>query len=131
MHTSNADLESCTLAFVAAINAHDPDAIVARCSAKHAFVDSLGNSVTGIVRLRQAWQWYFGVFPDYRIEVDELLVGPTCALLTGSASATHVTSGGNWSIPAAWKAKVVSGHMTHWQVYADNKPVYEILARGV
>jgi ketosteroid isomerase-like protein len=87
--------------------------------------------VTGIDMLRQAWQWYFGVFPNYQIEVDALLVGPDFALLTGSASATHSKNGLSWSIPAAWKAKVVANRMTHWQVYADNRPVYEILARGV
>jgi hypothetical protein len=52
-------------------------------------------------------------------------------LLSGLASATHSGSGAQWHIPAAWKATVAgTSTIAHWQVYADNKPVYEILSRG-
>jgi ketosteroid isomerase-like protein len=125
---SNVEFE--VLAFVAAINAHDPSAIVARCSPRHVFVDSLGNRLTGEGQLQQAWEWYFATFPDYRIEVEALAVTSDCVLLSGSASGTHSRSGAKWSIPAAWKAKVVGVRIAYWQVYADNKPVYEILNRG-
>jgi ketosteroid isomerase-like protein len=125
---SNVEFEVRT--FVAAINAHDLNAIVARCSPGHVFVDSLGNRFTGEARLRQAWEWYFAAFPDYRIEVESLAVGSDCVLLSGLASATHAGSGARWSIPAAWKATIDGEHIEHWQVYADNKPVYEILNRG-
>jgi predicted ester cyclase len=93
-------------------------------------VDSLGNHVVGDARLRQAWQWYFGAFPDYRIEIEVLVVGADCVLLSGVASATHLQSGRKWSIPAAWKARIAAARVAHWQVYADNKPVYEILGGG-
>ena len=33
-----------------------------------------------------------------------------------------------WSIPAAWRIKVEDGRVAELQIYADNKPVYEILA---
>jgi hypothetical protein len=31
--------------------------------------------------------------------------------------------------PAAWRATIRNGLVLEWQVLADNKPVYEILAR--
>jgi len=34
-----------------------------------------------------------------------------------------------WRTPAAWKAVVHDGKLVEWRVFADNKPVYEILAR--
>src|SRR5450631_3530775 len=93
-------------AFITAINAHDSRAIVAGCTSEHVFVDSLGNRVSGEGQLQRAWEWYFAVFPDYRIDVDTLIVGSDCVLLSGSASATHFGSGAKWNIPAAWRAKV-------------------------
>jgi hypothetical protein len=55
----------------------------------------------------------------------------TACFLSGLASATHSGSGAQWHIPAAWRATVAgTSIIAHWQVYADNKPVYEILSRG-
>jgi hypothetical protein len=34
-----------------------------------------------------------------------------------------------WRIPAAWKGSVRDGKVAEWRVFADNKPVYDILAR--
>lgn len=34
-----------------------------------------------------------------------------------------------WRIPAAWRVVILHGSIVEWQVFADNKPVYEILAR--
>jgi hypothetical protein len=35
-----------------------------------------------------------------------------------------------WRIPASWLAVVENGLVKEWRVYADNKPVYDILARA-
>jgi limonene-1,2-epoxide hydrolase len=114
--------------FVAAINAHGPDALLAQCTPAHVFVDSLGTHISGESRLRQTWEWYFAQFPNYRIDVEALASVGGCVLLCGWASATHVAS--KWRIPAAWRGIVEGERVSHWQVYADNKPVYEILNRG-
>jgi hypothetical protein len=47
---------------------------------------------------------------------------------------TGVLAGGTidgvaWRTPAAWKAVIRDGTVLEWRVFADNKPVYEILAR--
>jgi ketosteroid isomerase-like protein len=124
--------ESVVLAFIGRINAHDAEGIVALCAPDHTFIDSLGNSLAGQAALLDAWRGYFQLFPDYRVEVSAILSADPLVAAFGTASATLASSSGlpraSWSIPAAWRAVVESGRLVVWQVYADNKPVYEILA---
>lgn len=117
--------------FIDRINSHDPGAIVALCTPGHVFTDSLGNRIKGRSALLPAWQGYFSLFPNYRIAVSHVLaVGPVVAVF-GIASATvakaRKTPHSSWSIPAAWRAVVKGRLVSQWQVYADNKPVYELL----
>jgi ketosteroid isomerase-like protein len=48
-------------------------------------------------------------------------------LAVGEAGGT--ISGQFWRIPAAWMAVIREGVIVEWRVFADNKPVYEILQR--
>jgi ketosteroid isomerase-like protein len=114
--------------FVARINAHDPTGIVALCTADHVFTDSLGSRLSGREQLEEAWAGYFSLFSDYRIEVESAVAQDTLVLACGFASATHAASRKTWRIPAAWRAIVREGQIAEWQVYADNKPVYELLS---
>ena len=114
--------------FVRCINAHDPKGIVSLCTADHIFTDSLGSQVSGRERLEQAWAGYFSLFPDYRIEVAHTVCQGTLVLACGFASATHATSKKSWRIPAAWRAIVRNGQIAERQVYADNRPVYDLLS---
>ena len=114
--------------FVARINAHDPSGIIPLCTADHVFTDSLGSTLSGRERLKEAWAGYFSIFPDYRIEVESAASQGTLVLACGFASVTHVASQKTWRIPAAWRAIVREGQIAEWQVYADNKPVYKLLS---
>ena len=114
--------------FVSCINAHDPKALVSLCTADHIFIDSLGSQLSGRERLEQAWAGYFSLFPDYRIDVEVAVSQNAVVLACGFASATHAPSKKSWRIPAAWRAIVRKGQIAEWQVYADNKPVYELLS---
>lgn len=114
--------------FVRRINAHDPKAIVSLCSGDHVFIDSLGAQMSGRERLEQGWTGYFSLFPDYRIDVEVAAAENEVVLASGFASATHSTSKKSWRIPAAWRALVRGRQIAEWQVYADNKPVYELLS---
>jgi ketosteroid isomerase-like protein len=125
------NLDSLLRQFVARINAHDAAGLVQMCTADHVFTDSLGNRMSGTAQLEQGWDWYFAMFPDYRIDIQTVAVAGATVLACGIASATHAPTGGAWSIPAAWRANIANGHIAEWQVYADNKPVYELLARPV
>jgi ketosteroid isomerase-like protein len=121
--------------FVAAINSHDVQCIVGLCSAQHRFVDSLGAVLTGHENLRDAWTAYFSMFPDYTITVDSVVESNSLVLLSGWAAGTlqtaGVAAGATWRIPAAWRAEVRGNLIDSWQVFADNKPVYELLQRDV
>jgi ketosteroid isomerase-like protein len=119
--------------YIARINQHDVEGIVVLCAHAHRFVDSLGQVLTGHDQLRAAWSGYFHLFPDYKIDVESLAVAGEIVLAAGSASATAAAgtpTAQRWRIPAAWRAEVRGGLLVLWQVYADNKPLFELLARA-
>ena len=125
--------EATVCEFIARINRHDVEGIIALCAGAHRFVDSLGQVLTGYDQLRAAWSGYFHLFPDYQIDIESLAVDREVVLAAGSASATAAAgtpTAQHWRIPAAWRAEVRGGLLVLWQVYADNKPVFELLARA-
>ena len=65
--------------------------------------------------------------PDYWIRVRTVLSEGDTVLATGEAGGT--IDGFPWRTPAAWEAVIRSGFVSEWRVFADNKPIYEILAR--
>jgi len=114
--------------FVARINAHDVPGLLALCTATHVFIDSLGNRLTGPGALAAGWTFYFGLFQDYCIEVENAATAGDLVLLSGWARGTHAGSGRRFRIPAAWRVRLEADLIGEWQVYADNKPVYDILS---
>ncbi|MGH9465687.1 MAG: nuclear transport factor 2 family protein [Thermoanaerobaculia bacterium] len=128
------DAEGTVLDFVARINAHDVEAILALSAPDHVFMDSLGRAIVGRETMRQPWRQYFELFPDYRIAVHELASADGTVAVFGTASATCARGSDPrrafWTVPTAWRARVAGGLVAEWQVYADLKPVYEILAAG-
>ncbi len=115
--------------FIECINALDPGGFVALCTPDLFFVVSLGAPLSGLAQIEQAWEGYFSLFSDYRIEVEALASVDALVLLSGWASGKVRLSGTAWRIPAAWRARVKGGLIAGWQVYADNMPVLEILRR--
>jgi ketosteroid isomerase-like protein len=96
-------------------------------TAHHVFVDSVGNRVQGAASMEAGWRGYFAMCPDYRIETDDVMAKGGVVLAVGEAGGT--IDGVAWRTPAAWKAAIRDGKVAEWRVFADNKPVYEILAR--
>jgi ketosteroid isomerase-like protein len=120
------------LEFVNAINEHGVEKIVALISDDHVFIDSHGIEFNGKDKLKNGWLGYFKLFPDYKIEVNELFEGGSAIALFGYASGSY--SGNKkddpdcyWRLPAAWKAVVEGGKIKLWQVYADTKIPFEII----
>jgi ketosteroid isomerase-like protein len=122
--------EAVVRTFIERINDHDVAGIVAMCTNEHRFIDSLGQALKGREQLRRAWSDYLQLFSDYRIEVETLIAAGSTVLVAGEASAMATVHGSKapWRIPAAWRAEVEVDLVDLWQVYADNKPVYELLA---
>jgi ketosteroid isomerase-like protein len=113
--------------FVTEINSHDVGTIAELMTADHVFVDSLGNRVQGATSMEAGWRGYFGMCPDYRIQADDVISNGGVVLAVGEAGGT--IDGVRWRTPAAWKAVIRDGRVAEWRVFADNKPVYEILER--
>ncbi len=117
--------------FVAAINSHEIQRIADLCTPQHRFVDSLGAVVTGRGALRNAWAAYLDMFPNYTVTIDSMVESDDLVLLSGWAAGALRAGGASWRIPAAWRAQVRDNLIDSWQVFADNKPVYELLRRDV
>lgn len=109
------------------INSHDVIALTHLMAPDHLFVDSLGNRVRGVKSMEAGWRGYFALCPDYWIRADHVIGADETWLAAGEAGGTIY--GELWRIPAAWRAVIRDGRLAEWQVFADNKPVYEILAR--
>jgi ketosteroid isomerase-like protein len=101
----------------------------------HLFVDSLGGVVRGREAMRAAWQGYFAFSPDYWVKRELILADDRNVAAFGVAGGTIAVDGRlavehRWQTPAAWLAVVEAGVVKEWRVYADNKPVYDILSKS-
>jgi ketosteroid isomerase-like protein len=114
------------LEFLDRINQHDADKLVELMTDDHVFLDSLGNQNHGREKMRAGWSGYFGMCPDYWVSHEELFEKGDWVAAIGVAGGT--IRGKQWKTPAAWLAVVENGRVKEWRVYADNKPVYDILA---
>ena len=115
--------------WLAAINGHDVSALAALMAADHVFVDSLGNRVVGPKSMEAGWRGYFAMCPDYWIRADHVAAEADGETMLIAGEAGGSINGESWRTPAAWKAVIRDGTIVEWQVFADNKPVYEILVR--
>ena len=132
----NRELSSLEVAelFVQRINSQDLDGLAALMSSGHRFIDSLGVAFSGREAMKDGWRHYFRMAPDYRIEVTESLCEGDVVVLLGVASGTYTSDGtldpeNAWRTPAAWRARIVTGQIAEWQVYADNEPIRKCIAR--
>ena len=110
---------------VAAINLHDASRIAALMTDDHVLVDSLGYRAKGAAAMEAGD--FFVICPDYWICTHHVAVAGDVVLAVGEAGGT--IDGVAWRTPAAWKAVVREGKLAEWRVYADSKPVSEILDR--
>ena len=116
-----------TLQFIDRINRHDAEKLAELMTEDHVFIDSLGQSVRGRENMLAGWQGYYAFCPDYTVSHDEIFQDGNHVAVFGAAEGT--IAGIKWRTPAAWLAIVESGLVKEWRVYADNKPVYDIIAK--
>jgi ketosteroid isomerase-like protein len=122
------------LEFMQRINQRDAAKLAALMTEDHVFLDALGHAVRGRENMRAAWLSYYGMCPDYWVSHETLFAnGPQVAVF-GEAGGTIARDGklqpdNRWRIRAAWLAVVEDNLVKEWRVYADNKPVYDILAK--
>ena len=118
-------------AFVDCINAHDLEALGELMSDGHTFVDAHGNQVAGKDKMVEGWRGYFEWFPDYYIEVTDVIENcETFAMFGFAGGSFKGKESESWRLPAAWKAIVEDGRVALWQVFADTKIPFEIIKRN-
>jgi len=123
------------LKFMDCINERDPEKLSEMMTEDHEFIDSLGQSTRGREKMRAAWRGYYTFCPDYWVTHEEVLSNRNIVAVFGAAggtiaSGTQLPSENKWRTPAAWLAVVADGLVKQWRVYADNKPVYDIIAKS-
>jgi len=111
-------------AFIAAINEGNVSQLSSLMTDDHTFVDSAGRVEAGRDHMTAGWTQYFRMFPDYRIEIQNILQAEGLVAVFGSASGTYNGKRGlvpenRIEMPAAWKAIVENDKIKFWQVYAD------------
>lgn len=121
-----------TRAFVERINAHDAKGVAALSAPLLRFVDASG----GTYKIgAEGWDAYFSDFPDYHIEIEDILTDSSTVAVFGSASGSfrgkaRTDPGARWTFPAAWKAIVRDGRVVEWRVYADIEPMLRSAGQG-
>ena len=123
------------LDFLDRINKGDADKLAELMSEDQVFIDSLGNTMQGREKMRAGWRGYYSFCPDYWVTHEEILGNGNIVAVFGAAGGTIAANGklppeNKWRTSAAWLAVVENGLLKKWQVYADNKPVYEITAKS-
>ena len=121
--------------FLSRINRRDADSLAELMTEDHVFVDSLGHSVRGRDAMRVAWRSYYAFCPDYWVAHEGILADGNVVAVFGTAGGTIAANGtlppeNQWQVQAAWRAVVENGMVKEWRVYADNKPVYDLVARS-
>jgi ketosteroid isomerase-like protein len=123
------------LDFLDRINKRDADKLAELMTEDHVFIDSLGNTMRGREQMRAGWRGYYSFCPDYWVTHEEILENRNIVAVFGAAGGTIAANGklppeNKWRTSAAWLAVLENGLVKKWQVYADNKPVYEIMAKS-
>ena len=111
------------LDFVKAINSADVLRLSDLMTDDHIFIDSQDNRMTGKDNLKEAWSSYFNLFPDYKIEINEIFEKDSLISMVGYAGGTYKNlkdkdNSNYWRVPAAWTAIIEGNHVKQWQVYA-------------
>jgi len=121
--------------FVKAINDHDVNEIVNLMSEDHIFIDAMDNKSVGKKGMTEAWKGYYDLFPDYKIEISDIIENESVIGLFGYVNATYKNlinelNSNFWRIPASWKAIVVNTKIKHWQVYCDYSDLFKIIEKN-
>ena len=110
-------------AFVAAINAADPNALHALMTDDHTFTDARGNSFSGAEKMKLGWQHFFHAYPYYQINIKHSFADENRVALFGDAAGgwrvNDVILPQRWTVSAAWLAEVEKEHIRHWTVFCD------------
>ena len=75
--------------YINAINAGNINKLEELMAHDHLFIDAHDNRLIGRENMKQSWIGYFSMFPDYKIEIDEVLIKDSIICILGYASGTY------------------------------------------
>jgi ketosteroid isomerase-like protein len=121
--------------FVKAINDHAVNDIVNVMSEDHIFIDAMDNKSVGKNGMKEGWEEYYKLFPDYHIEISDITENESVIGLFGYVNATYknMTNELNsnfWRTPVSWKAIVENNKIKHWQVYCDYTALLKVVDKN-
>ena len=120
--------------FIEAVNDADIIEMEKLMRDDHLFIDSGGGKYQGKDIMIQGWITHMTMFPDYKIEIIEIIENDGIIGIFGYASGTYkdlkdTMNSNYYRIPAAWK--VNEGKIKHWQVYCESKKIEEIIEKNI
>ena len=121
--------------FIARINAHDARALAELMTEDHRVVDATDGIIVGRRTLRQGWESFFAMFPDYVIELEDIIASGDVVALFGHASghfsgAPPQGASPSFRIPLAWRAVIREGLVAEWRIYGDVEPMLRAAGGG-
>lgn len=120
-------------AYVEAINQQNITQIITLLAEDHVFTNSQDKKLMGKEVVIRSWLKYFELFPDYHIEIENVINNGETIGLFGYSSGTYKGSSDQsdfWKLPSAWKVAVNENLITEWQVYTDNMVPFEIIRKN-
>jgi ketosteroid isomerase-like protein len=122
--------------FINAINDHNVNNIYSLMADDHVFFDAWGGKTIGKDTMKNGWEGYFKMFPDYKIEIMDIYFNENRIAVFGFASGTFEnrkteTNENYWKVPAAWQVEIQNEKIKLWQVCADQKKATDILDKNV
>jgi hypothetical protein len=104
--------------FVAALNAHEADALEALLTEDFAYIDSWREGVVGRERVMAAVRKLFAADPQFGIEVERQSYRAPHVLMSGTVTSAQFGE----SRRAVWRALCAGDKMAEWQSWAEGGP---------
>lgn len=108
--------------FTKAICEHDLEKIESLLSDDHKLVDAQGSVIKSKENVIVAWAQKFEHFPDYQVDVIDVLANGDVVAIFGFTIGAAVGQK-HKKVPAAWKAEVRNRKIAHWQLYSDTSHI--------
>ncbi len=120
--------------FIDVINRGEANELKSLMTNDHLFIDSLGVMFEGKDIMRAAWEGYFSMVPNYKIEIESIITKDEAVVIFGRAKGTVSSNGrlyrqNSFDIPACWKAIIEDDKIKEWRVYADNTNVHKLIEK--
>lgn len=119
---------------MAAIDSRDFGRIEALITSDHVFAVN-HEEYRGRDALREVWSGWWGMAPDLRTRVEEIIEADDRVVLRLVASGSTARYNGfevahPWSFPVAVVARVVGGRVAEWREYCDPSPLWSLFQQG-